>query len=192
MTEPLLWEDRVREIETRIPIAPPDPIVFTGSSTFALWRTLARDFADLPVFNAGFGGSTMAQVAARAPRIVVPLQSRLIVLFAGENDLALGGTCDDVMRDFEAFCEVTAPTPILALSVKPSPGRMEFRAAMEELNQRLKTACDYDYRLTYLDVWTPMLGVGGEPLTGFWMRDGIHINRAGYDLWIRLLRPLLI
>lgn len=192
MTEPLPWENAIREIEARIPIAPPDPIVFTGSSSIALWRTLQRDFSEFPVFNAGFGGSTMAQVVQRAPRIVLQVHPKQIVLFAGENDLALGGTVDDVMFNFEQFVEMTAPTPIVTLSVKPSPARMELREAMEELNLRMSTACDYDHRLTFLDVWTPMLNQAGEPRTELWMRDGIHVNRAGYALWTDLLRPHLL
>jgi lysophospholipase L1-like esterase len=191
MTEPLPWENAVREIEARIPVAPPDPIVFTGSSSIALWRTLQRDFPDHPVFNAGFGGSAMGQVVQRAPRIVLPLHPKQIVLFAGENDLALGGSVDDVMRSFDEFLEMTAPAPIVTLSVKPSPARMELREAMEELNLRMSTAFDYDRRLTFLDVWSPMLNESGQPRTELWMRDGIHVNRAGYALWTELVRPHL-
>lgn len=185
------WENGIREIEARIPTAPSHPIVFTGSSTIALWRTLHRDFPGLPVFNAGFGGSTMQQVADRAPRVVLPLHPMQIVLFAGENDIALGRSPDDVMRDFARFRELTDSTPAVVLSVKPSPSRMELRVAMEELNLLLATACDYDVRLTYLDVWTPMLNASGDPRTELWMKDGIHVNRAGYELWTELLRPLL-
>jgi len=192
MDEPVPWENAVRAIEARIPVAPPEPIVFSGSSSIALWRTMQRDFQDFPVFNAGFGGSTMKQVVQRAPRIVLPLYPKQIVLFAGENDLALGGTVDDVMDAFEEFLCMTGPAPTLVLSVKPSPARMWMRTAMEVLNERLCTACDYDRRLTTLNVWTPMLSEAGEPRAEFWMRDGIHMSKAGYALWTELVRPHLI
>ena len=186
------WEPEISAIEARIATAPPHPIVFAGSSSIRLWLSLARDFSNHAVFNAGFGGSTMNEAADFASRIVVPLQPKQIVVFSGENDLAFGQSVDDIVSGFERFAQITAPTPILLLSIKPSPGRMEMRAQMEAVNARFKQICDADARLTFVDVWTPMLNDQAEPRTELWSGDGVHLARAGYKLWAETVRPHLI
>ena len=47
-------------------------------------------------------------------------------------------------------------------------------------------------RLHYIDVATPMLGVDGTPRPEFFLEDGLHINRDGYDLWTQIARPQLL
>ncbi|HEX8550921.1 MAG TPA: GDSL-type esterase/lipase family protein [Abditibacteriaceae bacterium] len=185
------WEEQVVAIEARLPNAPAAPIVFTGSSSIALWFSLVRDFPDVPVFNAGFGGSEMSQVADRAPRIIVPLAPRKIVLFAGENDINHGVSPDEVLEHFKRFLEITAPVPVVVLSVKPSPARMPLRETMETLNSLLQSRCAIDPRLEFADLWTPMLDENGQPRRELWMRDEIHLSRAGYKLWAEILRPVL-
>src|SRR5687768_181547 len=37
-------------------------ILFVGSSSIRLWKTLAQDMAPLPVLNRGFGGATIGEV----------------------------------------------------------------------------------------------------------------------------------
>jgi lysophospholipase L1-like esterase len=187
----LPWEDQIVAIEARLENAPVAPIVFTGSSSIALWFSLVRDFPELPVFNAGFGGSEMSQVTDRAPRIVVPLAPHKIVLFAGENDINHGVSPDEVLEHFEQFLEITTPVPVVLLSVKPSPVRMPLRETMETLNSLFQSRCVIDPRLEYVDMWTPMLDESGQPRRDLWMRDEIHLSRAGYKLWTEILRPVL-
>ena len=86
--------------------APPGrPIVFVGSSSIRLWKTLAEDMAPLPVINRGFGGSQLAHAIHFADRIVVPYRPRAVVLYAGDNDLdeRTGKTAADVVNDFQTF-----------------------------------------------------------------------------------------
>ncbi|HEX7631381.1 MAG TPA: hypothetical protein VF388_04550, partial [Lacunisphaera sp.] len=63
-------------------------VVFVGSSSIRFWTTLAEDFPGVPTINRGFGGSEMADSAFYADRIVIPYQPRLVVVYAGENDIA--------------------------------------------------------------------------------------------------------
>src|SRR5882724_5443412 len=49
---------------------PKDPIVFTGSSSIARWKNVAKAFPEYPILNRGFGGSTTPEVLHYFDRVV--------------------------------------------------------------------------------------------------------------------------
>ena len=119
------WEKDIAAFEKRDrDKAPPkNPIVFVGSSSIRLWD-LSKSFPHLTAINRGFGGSHMADAAHFAPRIVLIYDPRLIVLYAGDNDIAAGKTPERVRDDFQAFVKtVHAKLPkvrIVFICIKPS------------------------------------------------------------------------
>ena len=82
------WEADIAAFEAADREHPPEPggIVFVGSSSIRLWD-LQRDFPDLRMLNRGFGGSQVADSAHFAERIVIPYRPRIVVLYAGDNDM---------------------------------------------------------------------------------------------------------
>ena len=77
---------RFAELDWTTP-PPPCPVLFVGSSSIRMWRTLAEDMAPMPVVNRGFGGSAIGQSNLYFDRIVAPYRPRAIVFYAGENDI---------------------------------------------------------------------------------------------------------
>src|SRR5437660_1775403 len=71
---------------------PSGAVLFIGSSSIRLWTTLAKDFPELTVINRGFGGSAIADSVRYTPRIILPYKPRMIVLYAGGNDIHKGMT----------------------------------------------------------------------------------------------------
>src|SRR5262249_33039374 len=80
-------------------------VLFVGSSSIRLWATLADDFPGVPVLNRGFGGSHIADSTYYAARIIAPYAPRLVVLYAGDNDINEGRTPQQVVDDFVAFVQ---------------------------------------------------------------------------------------
>lgn len=188
----------VRRLETRNRAQPPEPggIVFVGSSSIRLWSRLARDMAPLPVSNQGFGGSHIEDVIRYAPRLVLPHRPRLVVLYAGDNDLAGDDkTPESVSADFGVLVSrihATLPeTRIYFIAIKPSILRWDRWPAMRDANERIAAACADDPRLVYVDVATPMLGPDGNPREELFVFDGLHLSEEGYALWTSILRPRL-
>ena len=56
-------------------------------------------FPGVPVLNRGFGGSTLADVVQYMDRIVLRYRPRLVVLYAGDNDLVMGRSPDRLVAD---------------------------------------------------------------------------------------------
>ena len=125
------WEPDIRRFEEADRAQPPPAgaVVFVGSSSIALWHTLAQDFPFTPVINRGFGGSDLTDSLIFARRIVTPYRPRLVVMYAGDNDLAGGKPPERLAADFEAFVGVVRAelpgVPIAYIAIKPCPSLME-------------------------------------------------------------------
>src|SRR5437764_4743157 len=76
------------EEQDRAKPPPEGAVVFTGSSSIARWKDLAKDFPNQQVINRGFGGSTLPEVNHFLDRIVTKHRPRVVVLFCGGNDMA--------------------------------------------------------------------------------------------------------
>lgn len=183
------WEAEIKKFEESDRQSPPakGAVLFIGSSSIRLWQSLAEDFPGIRVINRGFGGSELADSIFYVDRIVIPYQPQMVVLYAGDNDLANGKTPQQVFEDYKAFVsriQRKLPTTRIAfISIKPSPARAHLLQSMKEANQLIKAYAAADRRLVYIDVFTPMLGRDGRPRPELFGSDGLHLNKEGYSLW---------
>jgi lysophospholipase L1-like esterase len=191
------WEGDIRAFEQSDSAQKPPPkgILFVGSSSIRMWETLANDFPDLPVINRGFGGSELHDVVHYANRIVLPYRPRVVVVYAGDNDLANGRKPEQVASDFRRFARTVHRTlpraRIVFVSVKPSPSRWNLADKMRTTNALVRRYVKTDRRLAYADVFTPMLGADGRPRRELFRDDSLHMTPAGYELWTSVIRPYL-
>ncbi|HVX11603.1 MAG TPA: SGNH/GDSL hydrolase family protein [Pirellulales bacterium] len=190
------WEEEIQAFERQdAKHRPPEnAVLFVGSSSIRLWK-LKESFPDLDAINRGFGGSELADSAHFVDRIVIPYKPRLVVLYAGDNDLAAGKKPQQVLADFKRFdAKVKAALPetrIVFLSIKPSIQRRALIDKVRATNTAIEKFISGDERLTYVDVFQPMLTAKGEPRPELFRADGLHLNAEGYKLWASLLQPTL-
>jgi lysophospholipase L1-like esterase len=195
--EPQPFEDEIAQFEAADRISPPAKgiVLFVGSSSIRVWPNLKADFPNIDVLQRGFGGSTLDQVDHYAPRIVLPYCPRLIVLYAGDNDLAEGRTPEQILADFKTFVGLVRPampkTRIIFVAIKPSTARVALLDKMRAANALVRQYIGTDPSLTYVDVFTPMLGPTGVPRGELFQPDGLHMNAHGYAIWRGLLQPLV-
>jgi lysophospholipase L1-like esterase len=126
---------------------------------------------------------------------VIPYKPRLVVLYAGDNDLAAGKTPAQVLADFKQFdAKLKAALPetrIAFLSIKPSIKRRALTDQIRATNAAIEEFISGDERLTYIDVFQPMLTDMGQPRPELFRSDGLHLNAQGYKLWASILQPTL-
>ena len=172
-------------------------IVATGSSSMKGWHDrIATDLAPLTVIPRGFGGSNMYDVRYFLEELVLQYEPRAVMIYEGDNDVALGASPEQVILHFEAIVEelhVKLPkTRIYILAVKPSLARWHLWPVMQETNERLMEFSQSDPLVTYVDIATPMLGKDGKPPSSIFVEDRLHMNDAGYDIWRDAVRAVLI
>jgi lysophospholipase L1-like esterase len=193
---PERWEAEIRKFEEQDAKQPPPPggIVFAGSSSIRLWN-LKESFPDRQAVNCGFGGCYLSDVAHFAGRIVLPHKPRLVVVYAGDNDIAAGRTPDQVVEAYRRLVQTIhaelPETRVAFISIKPSLARWKLVDKMREANRVIAEIAAKDRRLAYIDVDEPMLGPDKLPRPELFRDDGLHLNAEGYKVWTERVRPLL-
>jgi lysophospholipase L1-like esterase len=191
------WEKEISAFETADKAAAPKKrsIVFTGSSSIRLWEGLPEYFPEKQIINRGFGGSQTFEVTYFADRIVNPYKPKQVVIYSGDNDIAAGKTPETVLADFKAlYSKIKAATPrttVTFISIKPSPSRKQYMPQIVQTNALIKAFLEEQKRTSYVDVYTPMLLPGGKPKPELFRADSLHMTKAGYDIWARVLEPYL-
>lgn len=180
--------------DTTVP-PPRDAYVFTGSSSVRLWPSLAADFPGKAVLNRGFGGAQVRDVVHDADQVAIRYRPRMIVLYAGDNDLNAGRRPQQVLHDVRAFVARVRRdlprTPIAILAIKPSPSRAAQLPAQQQANRLLQAEASRLHGVEFIDVATPMLGADGQPRPELFVEDRLHMNAAGYALWRGIVAPYL-
>jgi lysophospholipase L1-like esterase len=191
------WEPEIAAFEAADRTTRPRPrsVVFVGSSSIAGWRTLQADFPDVPVVNRGFGGSEISDVVRYAERIIVPHIPRVVVLYAGDNDLAAGKTPAQVFADFKSFVALIRrelpATKVVFIAIKPSIDRFALIDKVRATNRLIRNYARTHDKLLFVDVFTPMLDASGNPRAELFLDDGLHMNANGYAIWRDLIAPVL-
>lgn len=174
----------------------PEPcqVLFVGSSSIVMWKTLANDMAPLPVINRGFGGSQIEYVNRWFDQVVAPYRPRAIVFYAGENDIAAGKSVERVVDDFDAFMTrktaALGRTPVYFISLKPSKLRFWQLKQQAQVNEAIRARAKRRADLHYIDVVAPMLQ-DGKPKDLFGA-DNLHMAPQGYAIWTQAVKAALL
>jgi lysophospholipase L1-like esterase len=195
---PEKWTAAINKF-TQADVTNPPPhgaVVFIGSSSIVKWDSLEKDFAGTKVINRGFGGSELADSVFYADRIVIPYRPRVVVLYAGDNDLHAGKTPEIVHADFKAFASkihaALPDTKVVYIAIKPSPSRWNLKDKVVKANALIAAECAKDKRrFAFADIYTPMLGANGQPRPELFVKDMLHLSPAGYEIWTPVVAPLV-
>ena len=182
------WERSIQRMEDKDKESsrPRGGVLFVGSSSIRMWK-LPSSFPDLAAINHGFGGSQIDDTIHFADRIVWPFEPKVIVFYAGDNDIAAGKTPEVVAADFATFSKLVQDnlpeTTLIYVAIKPSIARWNLAEPMIEANAAIAQQCAEDDKRIFLDVWQPMLGDDGKPMSDLFLKDGLHMNSKGYAMW---------
>jgi len=172
---------------------PRDAVLFIGSSSIRRWTTLAQDFPGTAVINRGFGGSEVRDSTYYADRIVVPYKPRMVVLYAGDNDLNSGRSVHQVVQDTFAFIarirQDLPDVPVVYISIKPSPSRAGLLPRIGQANAQIAPARGAAEGRALRGCVHPDAR-RRRPAARRTVRTGHAAHEArGYALWAELLRP---
>jgi len=197
--DPNAWEASILQFEKEEKISPsvPDGILFIGSSTFTLWKTLENDMTPLKVVNRGFGGSRMADMSKYYNRMVLPCNPKAIVLFAGTNDISgrKPATTQEIFQGYLSFIQHVRETlpkaQVYYVAITPTPSRWKYWEIAREVNKLIREYTEKNVNLHFIDPTTKFLGSDGKPIRSLFRVDKLHPNEKGYRVLTDTIKPIL-
>ena len=192
------WDATIQKFEDQDKVSPPprNGIVFIGASSIVRWN-LPEYFPELgaQAINRGFGGSQSVDAVRYVERVVVPYRPRIVVYYAGDNDVEANVPAVEIARQFELFNQkvhaALPQTKIIFISIKPSIRRWKWMDTIRSANAMVKAYCAKEKHLAFMDIEQQMLGPDGKPNPDLLVADGLHMTPAGYRIWTAALTPLL-
>ncbi|NUP98243.1 MAG: hypothetical protein HUU35_00160 [Armatimonadetes bacterium] len=194
--DPQRWEAAIAKFEAKDAVTPPAPggVLFVGSSSIVGWK-LDRWFPERGFLNRGFGGSHLSDSLYYADRIILKYQPAVIVLYAGDNDIASGKPPERIRDDFAALAEKIATTlpeaKLVVVGIKPSPKRWALLEKLRAANAYVRDLVAKHEGWCFIDLEPTMLDANGQPRQELYKSDLLHLNDEGYRLWNELVGPHL-
>lgn len=192
------WDPAIAKFEAQDAVAPPpkNAVVFIGASSIVRWN-LEEYFPELgaQAINRGFGGSESVDSVRYVNRIVIPYHPRVVVYYAGDNDVERSVPAPEIAHQFALFEEkvhdALPETKVIFISIKPSIRRWKWIETIRTANALVKAYCLKTPHTQFMDIEDQMLGADGKPNPDLLVADGLHMTPAGYRIWTNALRPLL-
>lgn len=180
---------------------PSNVIVMYGDSHSEYGGDWSRHFPGAgKIINRGIIGDDSQGMYNRLD-LVLPCHPKKIFFECGANDLSHGWT---VERVFQGITHVLATirerspkTELYVQSVLPlneEVGTWKYLKGKDDLiiqlNNKLKEYCA-SHALTYIDLYTPLLGAHPKTMKAEYCRDGLHLTEKGYEVWAKTIRPYI-
>jgi len=197
--QPPFWND-IQAFKKQDSISPPpkNAILFVGSSSFTNWKDVQDYFPGHTIINRGFGGSSMPDVIRYADDIIFLYKPKQVVIYCGENDLAVSDTVTGelvykrFMTLFEMIRKNLPNVPVVFVSLKPSPSRWHLRQKMMTANELIKDFLKKRSGTAFVDVYNKMLNAERTPIKEIFLKDSLHMNAKGYVIWQKSIKSYLL
>ncbi len=198
VAKPNRFENEIRIFEKNDlkSFPPANAVLFIGSSSIRMWRTLPEDFPEIKVINRGFGGSQTADALHFFNRIVLPYRPKAIVYYSGTNDLGAGIDEDSIVKNTELFIKKVKQelpgTKVIVLSNVMAVSRKHLPLQFAKANELLQIMIRKYDNAVYVDVSKGILDENGQPKPELFLNDKTHLNADGYKIWKAILKPILV
>ncbi len=168
--------------------------VFTGSSSIRLWKNLQDAFPKYQIINSGFGGSKAIDLLAYNEELILKYKPKKVFIYEGENDIASGKKSKEIINSLSEIIRqiknLNTETKIIFISLKPSIERWHLRNKFKKFNRKLYRICTKDNALEFVNIWDTMLDKN-KLKTELFIKDGLHMNDQGYQLWYNAIKNYL-
>lgn len=203
------WHERHKQVVDLIAKKPVD-MIFIGDSITHMFggipksqiargsKTWERYYGHRNAINMGFGWDRTQNVLWRlANGELKGIAPKVAVILIGTNNLTGTGNArqnspDEIAQGVRAICNLihkkSPECKIVLIGVLPrSPNH--FVKRIEEINQLL-SPLDKEGHISLLNMWEQFADGEGLPKKEL-MKDSVHPNEAGYQVWAETMEPVL-
>jgi len=169
----------------------PAEVVFLGSSQVIEWD-LARSFPGKDYFNSGHVGDSSGDMLARMDHAVIERKARVVVIWAGENDIQHGLSIDQLHANIAAMRQKAADAgvhPVFCTLAPKTSSSAAQNPAIVEFNDWLRNFVANN-AATLADFY-PVLVTDSGVLNANYSFDGQHLTDAGYAVITPLVQAAI-
>lgn len=188
---------RFKEMD-KLQAPPQNAILFIGSSSFTMWKDVAKYFPGYTIINRGFGGSSLPDLLRYEKDILIPYHPKQVVIYCGENDFAASDTVTTetvVGRFRQLFTDIRQALPNAAIafvSIKPSPSRRHLQTKIIAANLQISKFLATQKKASFINIYDQMISADGNMMGQLFLSDSLHMNPAGYAIWQKAIQPFLL
>jgi len=168
-------------------------ILFVGDSLIEYLDWQER-FPDHTVINLGAAGESVQGLLSRTVIIQeVCSNADFIFIMSGINNVAMG---DNDFIDFykviiEKLSVMYPDARIFINSLLPVSVDFISNELIQKTNESLKVLAD-KMNVFYLDIYRKFIDTKGMPIREYLLEDGVHLSRAGYAVWSRVVEEVIV
>lgn len=170
-------------------------LLFTGSSSIRMWADIQDYFPGFNVINNGFGGSHFSDLIYFYNKLIPSYQPDILFIYEGDNDIASKKKPREITREAKfLLSKIRRDLPntrVVLISPKPSIARWDLRNEYEVLNRKLNRLAKKTGQVEFANVWDAMLDENGNVFPDVFLEDNLHMNKKGYDIWVKVLSVFL-
>jgi lysophospholipase L1-like esterase len=166
-------------------------IIMVGNSITALgnWK---KYFPAENIENFGIIGDDSYGVLNRLDIVIAKKPSKIFLLI-GINDISGGCSNGQIIDNYKLILwklrQELPNTEVYVQSVLPTNGKFIKNENIKRLNAEIKRITTLN-KNTYIDMYVKFLGADGN-IKPKYVTDGLHLNEAGYIVWVRELSSFL-
>jgi len=168
-------------------------ILFIGSSSIRLWKSIQQDLAPYEPIRRAYGGARYTDLIHFTERLVSPHNVKAVGIFVA-NDIT-GGVKDlspkEVLNLTKFIVKQIRKShngSIFFIETTPTLKRWKAWPNISLANDLIKAFCESDNKLYYISTRDFYIGENAVPTEWLFVRDKLHLNRKGYKLWGDIIR----
>ncbi|MGQ1911073.1 GDSL-type esterase/lipase family protein [Marinifilum sp. RC60d5] len=150
-------------------------------------------FPNHELCNYGVSGEKSVEILSRLDQVLAEKPNQ-IFLMMGINDLGDGVGKNDILNNFsELISRLKKEPEVLVVVQSLLPVNFQLFASetfcakdIRDINKLLKTFCEKEM-ITFVDLYS-LFSTYSDELIKEYTYDGLHLNSAGYRLWVNCLQ----
>jgi lysophospholipase L1-like esterase len=171
-------------------------IVFVGSSIFQFWNKLGERMAPLPVLNRALAGTVTQDWLNRVGQVAA-YQPRIVVFYAGSNDISAGDHAGPIIKRTQQFVNALhAKSPdafFYYTSINKAPEKRDRWDVVDAVNREMQEFSGKNpNHVGYIELNTVLFDAQGKVRENLFLPDGLHFRPPAYEEFARIVKPILM
>jgi len=189
------WEKEIKKLESldQKENYSDNAILFIGSSSIRLWKSIKQDLAPYEPIKRGYGGARYSDLIHFTERLVSPHKVKAIGIFVanditgGMNDLSPKEVLNLAKFIVKKIQKSHKNKPIFFIETTPTSSRWNAWPEISTANDLIKDFTIKKKNIFFIDTRSQYIKSDGLPNDDFFIKDKLHLNNKGYQLWGKII-----